>query len=128
MATSSAASKKVAVSVILPIDLEQEIREAMAREGVSPRKKSRWIAEGIDELVSLGADRILNENILTGRCLDAGGGGEKSRLHVLSLEDDELLALVSLIGELRQRDPYAEATQSTLIRAAILRRIERAAR
>lgn len=120
----AANSQKAKIPVTLPGELEQAMREAMAKEGVSPRKKSRWVAEALMDLVTLGAQQILAENILTGRCLDAGGGGKNSRVHVLSFNDDEQLALVSLIGELRQHDPYLPASQSALIRAAILRRIE----
>ncbi|RMG35822.1 MAG: hypothetical protein D6720_06295 [Gammaproteobacteria bacterium] len=121
----AARSQKAKVPVTLPGELEQAMREAMAKEGVSPRKKSRWVAEALRDFMAQGAESILENDVLTGRCLDAGGGGDNSRVHVLSLDEDDHLALVSLIGELRQRDPYLPATQSALIRAAILDRLAR---
>jgi len=115
---------RVVIAVTLPQSLSDAIKDAMTKENISLRKKSRWIAEALDQLIRMGSRYILEHDILSGRCLDAGG--PQAKVHTLTFDEDLHLALISLIAELRQSDPFINASQSVLVRTAILRRLDEA--
>lgn len=91
---------------------------AMKREGSSPRKRSQWVSGALQNLLSLGAGKIFDENIFVGDRINENAIGQ-----VLYVDDDLSNALDSMIYDLRRIDPLIEDVQSVLIRAAIRRRV-----
>lgn len=91
---------------------------AMKKEACSPRKKSQWICSAIQQMLSLGAKQIIEENVFVGDRLNENTVGQ-----VLYLDDELSNAMNSMIFDLRRVDPLLEDIQSVLIRAAIRRRL-----
>lgn len=114
---------KTRISVRLGDDLDAALNAALAAEGLSQRKRSAWVSEALSDVLAQGVDRILADNVLTGRALGPGGEGGTARARTFVLDDDLYLALVDAVARIRQQDPFLPAPQSALIRAAILGRV-----
>jgi len=114
---------RTTTSVRVPFALSRQIQDTMAREGISPRKQSRWISDALEYIVKMGATEITERHLLAGYALNAGGN--TSVTLPVTLDDDLNLALISLIAEIRQADPFSNVSKSALIRAAILQRFSK---
>lgn len=116
---------KTRISARLGDDIDDALNEALAKKGLSSRKRSAWVSEALRELLARGVDSILAENILIGRALGTSEATGVTKAKTFVFDDDLYLALVDAVARIRQRDPYLPAAQSTLIRAAILERLGR---
>lgn len=96
-----------------------DLRDALFKDGVTKRKKSSWICEGIDDFLDKGADRIVGENYFVGDSLNSNSIGE-----TVVMDEDLSTKLDSMVIQIRSLDPYSDDIQSMLIRAAIKEKIK----
>lgn len=111
---------RVQVSVTMPVVLGDALNARLSAEGVSPRKKSRWVAEAVERLLSTGTERLAMVGLDRDPVFQVSG---ERKLQVFTFDEDLHMALVAAVGQLRMRDPYANTSISALVRTAIAERL-----
>lgn len=106
--------QKRRVGYRLSESLMVDMKWALNAEGISPRKKSRWVCKAIELLLAKGSERILNEDLAAGDRINPN-----KIMDVISMENDLCNSIDSMIYDIRRIDPLTEDLQSMLIRAAI---------
>ncbi|MEO8402624.1 MAG: hypothetical protein ABI597_12700 [Gammaproteobacteria bacterium] len=107
--------KKVKITFVLPLALQQDLKESVVKNGYSLKDKSRWVAEAIENLLS-----ITNfENLV--KLNDQMSGFEKPESVVV---DRALKSRISdAVLTIRKQYPDLEGVQSRILRTAIVQRL-----
>lgn len=108
---------KVKITFVLPMNLQQEFKETVMKDGYDAKSKSRWVAEAIENL-------LINNNFSDFiKINDEMKGFEKLESVVISRELKNQLneAIISI----RKRYPTMEGVQSRILRTAIMQRLLR---
>ena len=108
---------KAKITFVLPDVLQQEFRQQIAKDGYDMRAKSRWIAEGIINLLTMKnfpeLVRLSNEM--------KGFGKMESVVISKDLKKDMEQAVIAI----RTEYPALEGVQSGIVRTAIVQRLLR---
>lgn len=106
---------KVKITFVLPVGLQRDLKESVVKEGYSLKDKSKWVAEAVENLLSIDnfANLVkLNEEM---------SGFEKPESIVVdrSLKNRITEAILTI----RRAYPELEGVQSRILRTAILQRL-----
>ena len=108
---------KAKITFVLPDNLQRECREQIIRDGYDMRGKSKWIIEGIEQLLALrNYPELVHLN-------DEMKGFEKLESVVISKSLKKFLD--AAIIHVRRTYPAMEGVQSRIFRTAILQRLLR---
>lgn len=106
---------KTKITFVMPDPLQQEFRERVVKDGYDLRGKSRWVAESVERLLTMGnyPELVHLSNQMK--------GFEKLESVLIPKELKGIMdqAIVSV----RQIYPMLEGVQSSLLRTAIIQRL-----
>ncbi len=111
-------NKKVKTTYRLPSELRVKMLNAVA-ESYGKKKKSLWINEAIKDLIS---NDVGLSSVGLGEHYDV-----QDRVDVLLLDENTFHALETAMIIVRRQDPLYEGVQSSIIRAAIRKRLDKLA-
>jgi len=106
---------KVKLSFVLPITLQQELKEKVIKDGYDMKGKSQWIAEAIKKLL---ASENFPEFVMIN---DEMKGFEKFESVVIPRELKKQLD--EAVINVRKVYPAIEGVQSRILRTAIVQRL-----
>lgn len=108
---------KIKVTFVLPMMLQQELKEKVIKDGYDMKSKSRWVAEAIEKLlVNQSFPDLVKIN-------DEMKGFEKLESVVISRELKR--QLTEAVINVRKIYPAIEGVQSRILRTAIVQRLLR---
>jgi hypothetical protein len=108
---------KAKVTLVIPDVLQKECREQIIKDGYDLRGKSRWIAEGIVELL-----KMRNYPELVNLSNEMKGFGKMESI-VISRELKKVMD--AAVVDVRKEYPAMEGVQSGIVRTAIIQRLIR---
>lgn len=108
---------KSKITFVLPDPLQREFREQIAKDGYDMRGKSRWIAEGIEHLLTM---RNYPELVHLSNGMK---GFEKAESVVISKDLKKFID--NAVIHIRMEYPSIEGVLSCIVRTAILQRLLR---
>jgi hypothetical protein len=108
---------KAKITFVLPEILQKECREQIVKDGYDMRAKSRWIAEGIEYLLSM---RNYPELVQLSHVMK---GFEKMESIVINRDLKKLVD--NAVIQIRKEYPATEGVQSHIVRTAIVQRLLR---
>lgn len=109
--------KKIKITFVLPMTLQQELKETIIRDGYDLKSKSRWVSEAIKTIIeNTNLPDLVKIN-------DEMKGFEKLESVVISKELKTQLN--EAIINVRKVYPGIEGVQSRILRTAIVQRLLR---
>jgi hypothetical protein len=108
---------KAKITLVIPDNLQKEFREQVIKDGYDMRGKSRWIAEGIEYLLTM---RNYPELVSLSNAMK---GFEKLESVVISKDLKKYMD--NAVIEIRKEYPAMEGVQSGIVRTAIVQRLIR---
>lgn len=106
---------KVKISFVIPQNVQQDLKIKMVQDGYDLKGKSRWVAEAINDLLTLQsyADLV--------KINDEMHGFEKMESIVVA--PDLKAKLDDAVVQIRTKYPAIEGVQSRILRTAIVQRL-----
>jgi hypothetical protein len=108
-------SKKVKVSFVIPVGMQQDLREKVVLDGYSLKDKSLWVGEAVEKLLNL------NSYIDLVKVNDHMQGFEKFESVLIDLALK--IKLDESVIHVRRKYPELDGVQSMIMRTAILQRL-----
>ena len=109
--------QKAKITLVIPDVLQKEYREQIIKDGYDLRGKSRWISEGIEDLLNMqNYPELVNLS-------NEMKGFEKQESVVIS-KDLKLLMDMAIV-KVRKQYPTIEGVKSGIVRTAIIQRLLR---
>lgn len=108
---------KTKITLVVPEQLQSELRLRVAKDGYGLRGKSKWVAEALEYLLAM------NDFAKLVHYSEELHGFEKVETIVISTALKQ--ALDSAILVTRQQFPTLEGVQSAIVRTAIMQRLLR---
>lgn len=108
---------KAKITLVIPDSLQKEFREQVIRDDYDMRGKSRWIAEGIEQLLTMNnyPELVFLSNAMK--------GFEKVESVVITKSLKKYVD--NAVIEIRKLYPAMEGVQSAIVRTAIVQRLLR---
>jgi hypothetical protein len=108
---------KTKITLVVPAQLQNELRLRVAKDGYGLRGKSKWVSEAVQSLL------IMNDFAKLVHYSEELHGFEKVETIVITTVLKQ--ALDNAIVTTRQQFPTLEGVQSAIIRTAIMQRLLR---
>ena len=108
---------KAKITLVIPDNLQREFREQIIKDGYDMRGKSRWIAEGIEQLLTKRnyPELVSLSNVMKGF----------EKLESVVVTKDLKKYVDNAVIEIRKKYPAMEGVQSGIVRTAIVQRLLR---
>jgi hypothetical protein len=108
---------KAKITLVIPDVLQKEYREQIIKDGYDMRGKSRWISEGIEDLLNMkNYPELVNLS-------NEMKGFEKQESVVISKHLKQLMDMA--VVKVRKQYPTIEGVKSGIVRTAIIQRLLR---
>jgi hypothetical protein len=110
-------TEKAKVTLVIPDVLQKDCRKQIIKDGYDLRGKSRWISEGIEELL-----KMRNYPELVNLSNEMKGFG---KMESIVISKDLKKIMDNAVVNVRVNYPLMEGVQSGIVRTAIIQRLLR---